>query len=59
MPTLITQDAFEAELLLNLNLTMAIPPAFATLPVAQIPKKKLKQLTNGSSPNYPPSVTNI
>jgi hypothetical protein len=25
MPTLITQDEFEAELLLNPNLTMAIP----------------------------------
>jgi hypothetical protein len=39
MPTLITQDEFETEVLLNPNLTMAIP-AFATLPVAQIPKKR-------------------
>jgi hypothetical protein len=42
MPTLITQDEFETELVLNPNLTMAIP-AFATLPVAQIPKKKWTQ----------------
>jgi hypothetical protein len=34
MPTLITQDEFEAELLLNPNLTMMAIPAFATLPVA-------------------------
>jgi hypothetical protein len=33
MPTLITQVEFEPELLVNPNLTMAIP-AFATLPVA-------------------------
>jgi hypothetical protein len=33
MPTLITQDEFEAELFLNHILTMAIP-AFETLPVA-------------------------
>jgi hypothetical protein len=40
MPTLITQDEFDPELLLNPNLTMAIP-AFETLQVAvQIPKKK-------------------
>jgi hypothetical protein len=44
MPTLITQDEFEAEFLLNPNLTIAIP-AFATLPVAKTPKKKFKQLT--------------
>jgi hypothetical protein len=44
MPTLITQDEFEQELLLNPNLTMTIP-AFATLPVAQIPKMKFTQLT--------------
>jgi hypothetical protein len=36
---LITQDEFEAELLLNPNLTMAAISAFATLPVAQIQKK--------------------
>jgi hypothetical protein len=40
MPTLITQDEFEPVfLLLNPNLAMGIP-AFATLPVVQIPKKK-------------------
>jgi hypothetical protein len=44
MPTLMTQDEFEEELLLNSNLTMAIP-VFVTLPVVQIPKKKFKQLT--------------
>jgi hypothetical protein len=44
MPILITQDTFEPELLLNPNLTLAIP-AFATLPDAQIPKKKFKQFT--------------
>jgi hypothetical protein len=38
MPTLITQDEFEPKLLLNPNLTMSIP-AFATLPVAQFPKR--------------------
>jgi hypothetical protein len=38
MPTLITQDEFEPELLLNLNLTMAIP-AFA-----QIPKKEVQTI---------------
>jgi hypothetical protein len=42
MPTLITQDEFEPELLLNPNLTMTIP-AFATLPVAQITSNKLIQ----------------
>jgi hypothetical protein len=51
MPTLITQDEFETELLHNLNLilTMAIP-------VAQIPKKKFKQLTmrNEVAPTCPP-----
>jgi hypothetical protein len=54
MPTLITQDEFEPELLLNPNLTMAIP-AFATLPVAQIPKKKFKQLTIMWNRVAPPS----
>jgi hypothetical protein len=56
MPTLITQDEFEEGLLLNSNLTMAIP-AFVTLPVAQIPKKKFKQLTmrNGVAPPSPKS----
>jgi hypothetical protein len=51
MPTLTTQDGFEAKLLLNPILTMAIP-AFATLPVTQILKKKFKQLTlkNGVAP---------
>jgi hypothetical protein len=52
MPTLITQDEFEPEFLLNPNLAMAIP-AFAALPVAQIRKKKFfKQLTtrNGVAP---------
>jgi hypothetical protein len=38
MPTLITQDEFESELLLNPNLTMTTP-VFTTLPVAQIPKQ--------------------
>jgi hypothetical protein len=58
MPTLITQDKFEAELLLNPNLTMAIP-AFSTLPVAQIPKKKFTQLTmkNGVAPPSPKTKT--
>jgi hypothetical protein len=42
MPTLITQDEIEPELVLNPNLTMAIP-AVATLPVAQIPKKGMIQ----------------
>jgi hypothetical protein len=55
---LITQDEFEPELLLNPNLTMAIP-AFATLPVAQIPKKKFKQLTmrNRVAPPSPETKT--
>jgi hypothetical protein len=55
---LITQDEFEIELLLNPNLTMATP-AFATLPVAQIPKKKFKQLTmkNGVAPSSPKTKT--
>jgi hypothetical protein len=41
---LITQDEFEANLLLNPNLTMTIP-ALATLLVAQFSKKKLLQST--------------
>jgi hypothetical protein len=59
MPTLITQDEFEAALLLNCNLTMAIP-AFATLPVAQIPKKKFKQkltMKDGVAPPSPKTKT--
>jgi hypothetical protein len=54
MPTLITQDEFETELLLNPNLTMAIP-AYATVLVAQIPKKKFKQLTMRNEEVAPPS----
>jgi hypothetical protein len=58
MPTLITQDEFEVDILLNPNLTMAIP-AFTTLPVAQIPKKKFKQLTmkNRVAPPSPKAKT--
>jgi hypothetical protein len=48
MPTLITQDEFEPEVLLNPNMTMAIP-AFATLPVAQIPKKNKSHYKQGFS----------
>jgi hypothetical protein len=40
MPTLITQDEFEPNVLPNPNLIMEIP-ALATLPVAQFLKKKL------------------
>jgi hypothetical protein len=52
------QDGFEAELLLNPNLTMAIP-AFATLPVGSDSKKKFKQLTlkNGVAPPSPKTKT--
>ena len=58
MPTLITHNEFEPRLLLNPNLTMAIP-AFATLPVAQIPKKKFKQLNmkDGVAPPSPETKT--
>jgi hypothetical protein len=61
MPTLITQDEFEAELLLNpshLTMAMAIP-AFVTLPVAQIPKKKFKQLTMKNGVATPSPKTKI
>jgi hypothetical protein len=54
MPTLITQDDLRQSFLLNPNMTMAIP-AFATLPVAQIPKKKFKQLTTRNEVT-PPSL---
>jgi hypothetical protein len=43
MPTLITQDDFEPNLLASPNLTIAIP-ALATLLVAQFPKKKMLKL---------------
>jgi hypothetical protein len=45
MPTLITQDEFEPNLLPNPNLTMDIIVFVATLPVAQFPKMKFQQLT--------------
>jgi hypothetical protein len=54
MPILITQDECEPKLLLNPNLIMAIP-AFATLPVAQFPKKKFQQF-NLDGKMAPPSL---
>jgi hypothetical protein len=54
MATLITQDEFETELLLNPNMTMTIP-AFATLPVAQIPKQKWIQQALWNREGFLPS----
>jgi hypothetical protein len=55
---LITQDEFEHRLLVNPNLTMAIP-AFATLPVDKFPKKKWIQKTmrNRVAPPSPETKT--